>query len=169
MSNRDSDRERRTIRAQRAARARNARARERTARDPKIHPSLGDCPGCGKQMFATRRVAKQQADRLHPDGRLDAYPCTVHQRAGERVWHLGHLPDGVRSGEISRDDLAPPSMRVQDDRHSPKRRVSQDRKPRPPRNGEMRGADLECTCHRRPHLLICATVLGYVFPEPPSA
>lgn len=56
------------------------------------------CPMCGKVRYLSRKQARDAARRLRGSGHLNAYRC------GE-FWHLGHLPDPVRAGRWSRDDL----------------------------------------------------------------
>lgn len=58
------------------------------------------CPDCGKLRYLTRAHAKRVARRIsrRRGGRLNAYRC------GE-FFHIGHLPDGVRHGDLSRDEI----------------------------------------------------------------
>lgn len=64
---------------------------------------LSTCPTCGKRRYITKAHAKEAARRIPRDGkpRLNAYRCGT-------FWHLGHLPDIVRHGEITRDELTTP-------------------------------------------------------------
>lgn len=65
--------------------------------------SLSTCPTCGKRRFLSKTQAKQSARRMRRGGkpRLNAYRC------GD-FWHLGHLPDVVRHGGATRDDITTP-------------------------------------------------------------
>lgn len=58
-------------------------------------PARGDCPS-GKVQFATRKQARRGAKFRAV--RLAAYRC------GDcGWWHLGHLPERVRNGEVDKD------------------------------------------------------------------
>ena len=64
--------------------------------------SLSTCPTCGKRQFLKKAHAKAAARQMKGrTGRLHAYRCG-------QFWHLGHLPDVVRHGEASRDDITTP-------------------------------------------------------------
>ncbi len=58
------------------------------------------CTVHGKATFASRSKARQHARRVHPASRLNAYRCDVNG-----LWHLGHLPEPVRQGKVSRDTI----------------------------------------------------------------
>ncbi len=63
--------------------------------------SWSSCPDCGKVRYGSKAMAKASARRMkHRKGKLNAYRCGA-------FWHLGHLPDDVRHGVISRDALRP--------------------------------------------------------------
>jgi hypothetical protein len=61
--------------------------------------AAGRCPTCGKVRYLTRRGARKVA-RRRSMRTVSAYRC------GD-FWHLGHLPDRVRTGQDSRDQLTP--------------------------------------------------------------
>jgi hypothetical protein len=62
---------------------------------------IGQCGPCGKQIYADRKAARHMARKLAPRGsRPRAYECQHH----EGWWHIGHLPDAVRDGQIDRDE-----------------------------------------------------------------
>jgi len=59
---------------------------------------------CGKHAFVSRRAAKRHARTLG-HGSLGVYPCKI--LAAERpdaapVYHVGHKPDALRRGRVSR-------------------------------------------------------------------
>lgn len=60
---------------------------------------------CGKYRYFTRKAAKRAMRRLYPDrnnhGRLNAYECRIETN----VWHLGHLPEAVKRGDVGRDQI----------------------------------------------------------------
>lgn len=58
------------------------------------------CPDCGKRRYQTRKQAKLWARRLHPGDRLSPYKCGDY-------WHLGHLPNDIRTLGIDRSVLKP--------------------------------------------------------------
>lgn len=58
----------------------------------------GECE-CGKRGYLTRKEAKRVARRLYPgDSGLNAYRCLTYPD----FFHLGHLRDQVRHGEVDR-------------------------------------------------------------------
>lgn len=60
----------------------------------------GRC-SCGKLRFLTKAAAKKATRRIKSrSGRLHAYRC------GE-FWHVGHLPGGVKRGEVPRAAFEP--------------------------------------------------------------
>ena len=60
-------------------------------------PARGSCPS-GKVQFATRKQARRGAKFRASLGRVSAYKC------GQcAFWHLGHLPERVRNGEVDKD------------------------------------------------------------------
>lgn len=56
---------------------------------------------CGKRPFASRKEAKSFARSHHPGHSMSAYVC----ERDNRYFHFGHLPDSVRDGRLTRDDL----------------------------------------------------------------
>lgn len=59
-------------------------------------PARGDCR-TGKVQYATRKQARRSAKKLAAE-KLNVFLCpTCHW------FHVGHLPQRVRSGEISKD------------------------------------------------------------------
>jgi hypothetical protein len=56
------------------------------------------CPDCGKVRYLSRRHARARARVIKDGTHMNAYRC------GD-FWHLGHLPDAVRTGQATRDDL----------------------------------------------------------------
>lgn len=70
------------------------------------------CWACGKLCFPSRKDARRQAALLpkESDGyRARAYEC---EQSGE--WHVGHLPEDVIRGEVSREKVRE-SMRKRDE------------------------------------------------------
>jgi hypothetical protein len=65
----------------------------------KHSPSRGTCEDCGKQLWATRRDARQAARRIHPGEALHTYLCP-HGNGGH---HIGHLPAAIVRGRVTRD------------------------------------------------------------------
>lgn len=59
------------------------------------------CDTTGKRGYGTRRAAKEVVVALNNGARggMRPYRC-----AACRVWHVGHLPGVVRSGEVSAAD-----------------------------------------------------------------
>lgn len=70
------------------------RSRRKPAYTPA--PARGDCP-TGKVQFATRKQARRGA-RFRSLDRLSVYRCEECA-----FFHLGHLPDRVRNGEVDKD------------------------------------------------------------------
>ena len=61
---------------------------------------LSICERCDKVTFLTRKAARRAA-RVMKGGNLPRpYPCP-HT---DGWWHVGHLPQAVRQGEIDRDE-----------------------------------------------------------------
>ena len=56
--------------------------------DRRDRSPLAACPGCGKQAFTSRKVARRAAPILYPGQRMRAYQC------GETPgwWHLTSRP-----------------------------------------------------------------------------
>lgn len=62
--------------------------------------NYGTCQPCGgKVIHLTRKAARRAARETPAGGRCRAYPCP----SNPEHWHIGHLPDAVRSGQIDRD------------------------------------------------------------------
>jgi hypothetical protein len=59
---------------------------------------VGRCTACGKLLFLTRKAARDVARRMPEANRPRAYRCP----GISGHWHVGHLPDAVRHGEITR-------------------------------------------------------------------
>lgn len=57
------------------------------------------CP-CGKRRYHTRSAARRIARRLRHNGVMTPYRCPDYPNDG---WHLGHHPDALAHGEISKD------------------------------------------------------------------
>lgn len=57
------------------------------------------CRDCRKYGFHTRKDAKRM-EKQYPEEHMRPYRCLVDGN----LWHLGHLPDRVRQGDISADD-----------------------------------------------------------------
>lgn len=55
---------------------------------------------CGKRSYMSRSVARRAAQRI--DRALRPYPCKV-----SGLWHLGHLPNAIRQGRRTRDEIYP--------------------------------------------------------------
>lgn len=51
----------------------------------------GTCHECDKELYRSRREAKRQAKKNHPDKVLDAYYCPFGNG-----YHYGNLPEGGR-------------------------------------------------------------------------
>lgn len=78
---------------------------------PQVNPNFFrggftvDCPS-GKKGYENRQQARDAAKVLHQTGRtkerLSAYKCPEPLC---RYFHLGNLPEDVRLGEITRDQL----------------------------------------------------------------
>lgn len=60
-------------------------------------PTSGICEHCGKIRYDTRKQAKSVARQLSRHD-LAAYEC-------DGYFHLGHLPDFVKNGAVTRDQL----------------------------------------------------------------
>lgn len=54
--------------------------------------------GCthGKRLYETRKIARDRIRHI-PGEQLRAYRCSDV----EGYWHIGHLPDAVKKGEIT--------------------------------------------------------------------
>jgi hypothetical protein len=63
-------------------------------------PEAADWVSCGKVAYPSRKAARQAVRRLlMHDPRPRAYRCATHPGH----WHVGHIPDAVRQGTITRD------------------------------------------------------------------
>lgn len=61
---------------------------------------LGECEPCGKLIYLSRAAARQVGKRMQAaDPRPRPYRCLQNPQQ----WHLGHIPDAVRQGEITGD------------------------------------------------------------------
>lgn len=58
--------------------------------------ALGTCGLCGKYAYETRAKVKSRA-RLQAGQKLNIYRCGDY-------WHMGHLPQSVRNGALSKTD-----------------------------------------------------------------
>lgn len=56
------------------------------------------CATCGKLGFPSRRAAQQEARRRAPDGGVRPYRC------GD-MWHYGHLPRRVQTGDVAASEV----------------------------------------------------------------
>lgn len=63
-------------------------------------PGGSTCPTTGKKMWSSRREAKLAARRVNRGEHMSAYRCE-----GCDWFHIGHIPEAVRTGERSRDQL----------------------------------------------------------------
>lgn len=57
------------------------------------------CSLCGKKGFETRKEARSNAKKAHPNAHLAPYECD------NGFWHYGHLPPMVADGRWARSDL----------------------------------------------------------------
>lgn len=55
---------------------------------------------CGKRGYMSRSVARRAAQ--HIDKTLRPYLCDL-----TNYWHLGHLPNSIRQGRRTRDEVYP--------------------------------------------------------------
>lgn len=65
---------------------------------PEKTGSMHTCPTCGKRCYKTRAAAKRTRKRRFPGERMSVYLC------GD-LYHLGHLPSRVISGDKPRSDI----------------------------------------------------------------
>jgi hypothetical protein len=68
------------------------------SKKPSYRKTWATCETCGKRSYPTRSEARQAA-RAHS---INADKFNVY-RCGDG-WHLGHLPQAVRSGELDKDE-----------------------------------------------------------------
>lgn len=71
------------------------------------------CGACGKQAFPSRKRARAKANQM-ADPRLQAFRC---KESKVEVWHLGHVPDCVKDGDVPRSILVN-RPNAKDDRRS---------------------------------------------------
>jgi len=57
------------------------------------------CKWHRKQLFATRKKARQARRLMHVQG-INIYPCKVHSG-----FHIGHLPPVVANGDLTRREV----------------------------------------------------------------
>lgn len=69
---------------------------------PPGYNALGICDRCQKRIFADRRHAREAA-KMTFGGEHRPRPYRCPHVDGH--WHVGHLPDAVRHGEIDRNRL----------------------------------------------------------------
>lgn len=60
--------------------------------------SIGSCEPCGKYTYLSRKAARRNARRVHPDDPMSAYPCPHNPQH----WHVGHLPPAIKDGRRTR-------------------------------------------------------------------
>lgn len=61
------------------------------------------CP-CGKRAYASRKEAKAVIRIAHSNAKaVSAYACP--ESDSQQSWHIGHLPQGVRRGEVGRSSF----------------------------------------------------------------
>lgn len=89
------------LESRRVKRRNNSTPSERTL------SGYGRCTHCGKLNYNSRKAAKAYARRRSLVG-LSAYRC---QHSKVEVWHLGHLPDYVRSGDAPREMIRTAKLR----------------------------------------------------------
>lgn len=64
--------------------------------------SVGWCKEHRMVSFTTRKNARKAKKRMAGDNNsLSAFQCSVN----DKLWHLGNLPRGIKSGERGRDTL----------------------------------------------------------------
>lgn len=63
-------------------------------------PPVGHCKACDKRIFLNRKSARRRAKDLYPEDPPRAYRCLVNAT----WWHMGHLPEVVRTGVIDRGE-----------------------------------------------------------------
>lgn len=59
---------------------------------------IGWCDACDKCIYLSRKTARLAARRFAVANRPRAYRCPT----ADDWWHIGHLPDDVRHGELDR-------------------------------------------------------------------
>lgn len=65
------------------------------------NPDFVFCPDHGKRGYHSKKAAKRARRMHHPGQQMDEFPCEF--RPG--LWHLGHLPDPIKQGDIPRQVL----------------------------------------------------------------
>lgn len=87
-------------RQERAYRSKSAWDGSNTFSDGTV-PAIAWCQPCQKQAV-TRRAAKLMIRVLNEPG-MRRYPCPVFAHLG--WWHAGHIPEVVRKGHMSADEV----------------------------------------------------------------
>lgn len=87
--------------------SRRVKRRSDTTPSERTLSGHGRCAHCGKINYNSRKAAKAYARRRSLVG-LSAYRC---QHSKVEVWHLGHLPDSVRSGDAPREMIRTAKLR----------------------------------------------------------
>lgn len=59
-----------------------------------------ECP-CGKRAYRSRKAARQKARNLYPESLMNVYKCPQVQDN----WHMGHIPQDIRRGVISKGEV----------------------------------------------------------------
>lgn len=61
---------------------------------------IGECPDHGKKLWPSRKAAKAGIRRFRDPAGMSVYRCDV--RNG---WHIGHMPQRVKTGAITRREI----------------------------------------------------------------
>lgn len=86
------------------------RPRRAMPKQPKVAQpvwaSSGVCPACEKRIYTSKKAARQAARVHHPHDNLSAYQCrsTSDRRPTPAPWHIGHLVEEIKTGDLARDD-----------------------------------------------------------------
>lgn len=74
--------------------------------DPKTRAKGPVCNYCYKRVYLTRAYAKQAARIIYPGEQLRPYKCPKAPSYvdTDKLWHLGHLHETVREGQVGRDE-----------------------------------------------------------------
>lgn len=62
---------------------------------------IGYCDTHGKALFTSRKLARRFLRRLPNRDGIREYRCTEV----DGMWHCGHLPQSVRSGRCTADEI----------------------------------------------------------------
>ena len=74
----------------------------KTRRKVPLMARWSTCMECGKRTFESKKDAKAYRRAAFPgDAGLNAYECTL----GGTGYHVGHLPEPVKQGIVSRADI----------------------------------------------------------------